>query len=159
MSVLFALLPAGVELEAALGADANAVSGALVLRRYPVATDARHAFSIVRDGRDRLATRWLRGVVRAMAFGSLTGAAVNAVLSLGFEMFGGLASLAIPLGFALGAFLGAFTAAMTGTHRAREELHELLRSVEAGDTLLQWSGERDALLPLRQRFARTQLID
>ncbi len=68
------------------------------------------------------------------------------MLSLAFDMFGGLASIAIPLGFLLGAFLGAFTALMTGTHKPRPDLHSLLNQAQPGDTLLQWSTPNRAIL-------------
>ncbi len=154
MSVLFALLPQGKVLDELLGENPAvlAAANAAALRRYPQASDSRHAFSLVRDGRDRSATRWIRGVVLAVAGGAALGAAVNAVLSIGFGMFSGLSSIAIPLGFALGAFLGAFTAAMTGTHCARHDLRPLLREVQSGDVLLQWqASDRSVLQAIRSR--------
>ena len=124
----------------------TAAASEATLRRYPQASASNHAFSLVRDGRDRLATRWIRGVVLAMAGGAVLGATINAVLSIGFGMFSGLSSIAIPLGFVLGTFLGAFTAAMTGTHRARQDLQPLLGEVQPGDVLLQWHADDRALL-------------
>tara|TARA_R110002096_G_scaffold5514_13_gene25826 strand:+ start:831 stop:1331 length:501 start_codon:yes stop_codon:yes gene_type:complete len=156
MSVLFALLPASLEVRDLLGEDPAVFAAAseATLRRYPQASDPKHALSLVRDGRDAHATRWIRGVMLAMAGGAVLGAAINAVLSLGFGMFSGLSSIAIPLGFVLGAFLGAFTAAMTGTHRARQDLRHLLSQVQPGEVLLQWSAkDRVVLQVLRAHCA------
>lgn len=152
MSVLFALLSQGKDLDELLGENPAVLAAAsdAALRRYPQASDSRHALSLVRDGRDRFATRWIRGVVLAVAGGAVLGATVNAVLSIGFGMFSGLSSIAIPLGFALGAFLGAFTAAMTGTHRARQDLLPLLGEIQSGDVLLQWqASDRSVLQAIR----------
>jgi hypothetical protein len=154
MSALFALLPAGQELDALLGADQAflAAAGHTTLRRYPRASDQQHAVSLVRDGGDRHATRWLRGFVLAMAGGAVLGAIVNGVLSLAFDLFSGQSAIAIPLGFGLGMFLGAFTAAMTGTHVPRSDLLPLLRQVRPGDVLLQWhAGDGAVLQTMRTR--------
>lgn len=164
MSVLFVLLPAGknrhgtgsglrAEDEIPLASPSRAV-----MRSYPQASDAQHVVSLVRDGRDRGATRWLRGLVLAMAGGAVLGAATNAVLSIGFAMFSGLSSIAIPLGFAVGAFLGAFTAVMTGTHRVRDDLRPLLRATQPGDTLLQWfAQERSVLQSMRTLYGEANM--
>ncbi|MFT4511347.1 MAG: hypothetical protein ACI89X_000479 [Planctomycetota bacterium] len=160
MSVLFVLLPQGRDLDELLGEGPGVLAAAseATLRRYPQASDSKHAFSLVRDGRDRFATRWIRGVVLAMAGGAVLGAVVNAVLSIGFGMFSGLSSIAIPLGFVLGAFLGAFTAAMTGTHCARQDLLPLLGEVQAGDVLLQWhASDRSVLQVMRSHCGEANI--
>lgn len=142
MSALFVLLPAGAALATPAGVD---------LRRYPTASDERHLLSLIRDGRDRAATRWLRGLVLAVAGGAALGALVNAVLAGAFDMLGGEVALATALGFALGAFLGGFTAAMTGTQVARPELRALARRTHPGDVLHQYSShDRAALQELRR---------
>jgi len=142
VSALFVLLPAEAEL--APRADAQ-------LRRYPRASDERHLLSLLRDGRDRVATRWWNGLVLAVVGGAVLGAIVNTVLAAAFDMLGGKVSLALPLGFFLGAFLGGFTAAMTGTHVARPELRELARRTREGDVLHQYSSpDRGALQELRR---------
>lgn len=118
------------------------------LRRYPPADDARHLASLVRAGRDRIATRWRRGAALAVAGGAGLGALVNSVLAGAFDMLGGLLEIAVPLGFGLGAFLGGFTAAMTGTERPREELRALWPHVQPGSVLLQWSHTDRRLLAM-----------
>jgi hypothetical protein len=136
------------ELEEFLGSERSVRAAAeqATLRRYPEACDRHHLFSLVRDARDPHATRWLRGLLLAIATGAVVGTIINAVLSLAFDMFGGLASIAIPLGFLLGAFLGAFTALMTGTHKPRPDLRPLLNQAQPGDILLQWSTPERAIL-------------
>ncbi len=154
-AALFVLLPAGRELPdvlAEVDATARERLAALALRRYPRADDERHLRSLVRAGRDRLATQWQRGLVLAVLGGGVLGAVVNGVLASAFDMLGGrhlLVELALPLGFLLGAFLGGFTAAMTGTEAPRPELAPLWPAVRRGDTLLQFSGnDGDALRAL-----------
>ncbi len=152
MPALFVLLPASSdvdELFADAPAELRAARAALTLRVYPRATDASHLLSLVRAGRDPIATRWLRGTVLAVLGGAGLGAITNGVLAGTFGMFGGLLELAIPLGFVLGAFLGGFTAAMTGTEVARDEVKRLAEDVQAGDVLLQWVGEVALLEGLR----------
>lgn len=148
MSALFVLLRDGAD-HGELLALLEAAGSEVTVRRYPRASDARHLFSLVRDGRDRHATRWLRGLLLAMIGGAVIGGIVNGVLAVGFDMFGGMASIAVPLGLLLGTFLGAFTALMTGTHVAREGLRPLLQQAKAGDILLQVvANDRVALSPL-----------
>lgn len=139
MRAVFALLPAGRALDDLPGA------GQVTLRRYARADDAAHLLSLVRDGRDAIATQWLRGTALAVLAGAGLGAIVNGVLALCFGMFGGLLELAVPLGFMVGAFLGGFTAAMTGTQVARDEVKALAKQVRPGDVLLQWTGTGPAL--------------
>lgn len=147
---LFVLLPAGRtadELAAAAGAEADTSTG-VTLRSYPRADDARHLHSLVRSGRDPLATQWQRGLLLAIAGGAAVGVLVNTALTA-CGMLGGLYEIGIPLGLCLGAFLGGFTAAMTGTEAPRRELRPLLQQARPGDTLLQWSaGDRGALRAL-----------
>jgi hypothetical protein len=162
VNVLFALLSEGQELNQLLATDPEALAALeqATVRRYPRASDQRHAFSLVRDGRDRYATRWLKGLLLAMLGGAIVGATLNGILAISFDMFGGLASIAIPLGFALGTFLGAFTAAMTGTHQARAELRPLLSQTQPGDTLVQLqTSERLPLQVLRAKLARSLLLE
>jgi hypothetical protein len=151
----------GEELLAAVPAALRARVAALAVRRYPRCDDARHLKSLVRAGRDRLATRWLRGLVCAVLGGAVLGAVVNGVLARAFGLLGGaelMLQLALPLGFVLGAFLGAFTAAMTGTEVPRAELARLWPDVRRGDTLLQFSGDdRDALRALAGAAAARDL--
>lgn len=151
-AALFVLLPATHGLDALLAAlpeDHRARVARLTLRRYPRADDARHLQSLVRGGRDPLATRWWRGALLAVAAGASLGGLVNGLLAGVFGMLGGLLEIAIPLGLGLGAFLGGFTAAMTGTESPRDELRALWPLVRPGDTLLQWSGvDRDSLIAL-----------
>lgn len=152
MTALFALLPAGVDpdtLLASAPAAARQQAAAARCRRYPRATDRAHLLSLVRAGRDRAATRWLRGMALAVAGGALLGGLVNGVLAGAFGMLGGLLAVAIPLGVAVGAFLGGFTAAMTGTEVARAEVQRLAAGVRGGEVLLQWvAADRAALREL-----------
>ena len=152
--VLFVLLPAA-------GDDERLTAGlpaGIRLRRYPPADDARHLASLLRAGRDRLATRWRRGAAKAIAGGAVLGAVVNGVLAGAFDMLGGLLEIAVPLGGGLGAFLGGFTAAMTGTERPRDELQALMPHVQPGSVLLQFSSDdRDALLALAIHCEQQQL--
>jgi hypothetical protein len=145
VKAVFALLRADWQLDELPTAD-----GAH-LRRYPRATDRAHLLSLVRDGRDPVATRWLRGTVLATAGGGALGALTMGVLVQGFGMLGGLLDLGVPLGFGIGAFLGAFTAAMTGTQVARDEVRRLAADVVDGDVLLQWTGAPAALATLAER--------
>lgn len=163
MNVLFVLLPPGFDPEAlwsneALAcqapADLQAARATLQVRLYPPANDAEHLLSLVRSGRDHLATRWLRGLVYAVAAGAILGLCTNGVLSGYFHMFGGLLEIALPLGALVGAFLGAFTAAMTGTEVAREEVRVLCRQVTPGSRLLQVATmDRDRLTRLADHWA------
>jgi hypothetical protein len=140
VNVLFVLLPPGFDPEALwtkAPADLQAARATLQVRLYPPANDAQHLQSLVRSGRDHLATRWLRGMMKAIAAGAILGLLTNGVLSGYFHMFGGLLEIALPLGALVGAFLGAFTAAMTGTEVAREEVRALCRQVTPGSRLLQ----------------------
>ncbi len=146
------LLPAGQSLDELLATVPVSCTARLLgstFRRYPRTTDALHLKSLVRAGRDPLATRWLRGAALAVTLGAGLGALVNGLLAGCFGMLGGMLEIAIPLGFGLGAFLGGFTAAMTGTEVPRAELSPLWPCVRNGDTLLQWStNDRDALAAL-----------
>lgn len=139
---LFVLLPAGRT------ADELAPDPTIARRTYPRADDARHLHSLVRSGRDPLATQWQRGLLLAIAGGAVLGALVNGTLTA-CGMLGGLYEIGIPFGLCLGAFLGGFTAAMTGTEAPRRELRPLLQQARPGDTLLQWSAaDRGALRTL-----------
>ena len=148
MNALFVLLPHGAAADVLLAAVATehaAATRALALRTYPRADDARHLHSLVRSGRDPLATQWRRGLLLAIAGGAAVGAIVNTALTA-CGMLGGLYEIGIPLGSCLGAFLGGFTAAMTGTETPRRELRPLLQQARPGDTLLQWSAADRAAL-------------
>lgn len=152
-AALFVLLPAGDDGAAVLAAAGPAATG-LRVRRYPRADDAAHLRSLLRDGRDPLATSWRRGAARAVVAGALLGALVNGALAGFGGMFGGLLDLAIPLGGCVGAFLGGFTAAMTGTHVARDELAPLWPAVTRGALLLQCAAvDREALAGTRAAAA------
>lgn len=158
---MFVLLPPKGSVDDLLAAlpDAHREAvAALARRRYPPADDWRHLASLVRAGRDRLATRWWRGALLAVGGGAMLGALVNGMLAGAFGMFGGLLEIAVPLGFCLGAFLGAFTAAMTGTERPRQELLALWPHVRTGSVLLQCSGaDQQALAALAAHCAQLQL--
>ncbi len=156
MKALFVLVPVG---EASPGSSAAhdagpEVSSQLRVRRYPRADDARHLLGLVRAGRDKVATRWRRGMVAAVLLGALLGAVTNGILSGVFDMFGGLGGLAVSLGAGLGAFLGAFTGAMAGTEVARDEVKALARHVQKGCVLEQWTCEQAA--PLRWLWQRCE---
>ncbi len=157
MNALFVLLPPGAaadDLLVAVATESAAAARAVALRSYPRADDACHLHSLVRSGRDPLATQWHRGLLLAVAGGAGLGAIVNGVLTA-CGMLGGLYSIGIPLGLCLGAFLGGFTAAMTGTEAPRRELRPLLQQARPGDTLLQWSAaDRGALRPLADAAER-----
>lgn len=148
MNALFVLLPHGRAADDLLAAVASADASsarALPLRSYPRADDARHLRSLVRSGRDPLATQWRRGLLLAIAGGAALGVLVNTALTA-CGMLGGLYEIGVPLGLCLGAFLGGFTAAMTGTEAPRDELRPLLQQARPGDTLLQWSAADRATL-------------
>jgi len=148
VNALFVLLPRGSaadELLAAVASEHASAVRALPLRSYPRADDARHLHSLVRSGRDPLATQWHRGLLLAIAGGAVLGAIVNGALTA-CGMLGGLYEIGVPLGLCLGAFLGGFTAAMTGTEAPRRELRPLLQQARPGDTLLQWSAADRAAL-------------
>ncbi len=151
MRALFVLLPAAADADAVFAGVLATHGRALRLRKYPRAMGSAHLLSLVRDGRDPIATRWLRGTVAAVLGGGVLGAIVNGVLAHFFGMFGGLLDLALPLGFLLGAFLGGFTSAMTGTQVARYEVKRLAKQVRVGDVLLQWTGTPDALAAVAAR--------
>ena len=156
MPVLFVLLPPPHNIEPLLAAAGD--PHALRLRRYPLAADATHLRSVVRAGRDPLATTWWRGAVSAVAAGAVLGGLTNRVLAGAFGMLGGLLEIAIPLGLGVGAFLGGFTAAMTGTEVPRDELQPLLARTQRGDLLLQWSAHgRDELQQLAALCAEQRL--
>ncbi|MCU0863313.1 MAG: hypothetical protein MUC36_05955 [Planctomycetes bacterium] len=152
MNVLFVLLPAGLEPDtwlATLPPDTAAATRLLRMRRYPAAASPAHLHSLLRAGRDPLATTRWRGALLAIAGGAVLGGLVNGVLAGRFGLFGGMLELALPLGLGTGAFLGGFTAAMTGTEVPRAELRPLLAAVQPGATLLQWTGpDRAPLLEL-----------
>lgn len=134
MTTVCALVPHGRSLDEAFAA----IDGARpAVRLYPQATDTAHVLSLVRAGRDRVATRWLRGLAFSVVGGALLGCATATTLALGFEMFGGLVGVAIGFGLAVGAFLGGFTAAMTGTERARDEIRDLASHATNGCVLAQ----------------------
>jgi ABC-type phosphate transport system permease subunit len=157
VQALFVLLPTADALAPFLAALPEASQrgvAALTQRRYPRADDARHLRSLVRAGRDPRATRWLRGVVVAVATGAGLGGAVNGVLAGAFGLLGGLLEIAIPLGIVLGAFLGGFTAAMTGTEVARAELAALWPHVRPGCCLVQWTGDDGTALAALAAHAR-----
>jgi hypothetical protein len=140
LPALFVLLPAGADADTLFqGAPSEllAARGALRLRAYPPATDARHLCSLVRASRDPVATRSLRGMVAAVTIGAVLGLLTNGLLAATMGVFGGLLEIALPLGFFVGAFLGGFTAAMTGTEVARDEVKALAAHVRPGCVLLQ----------------------
>lgn len=151
MNALFVLVPDGHDAEsllAALAGEARPQASRLPLRTYPRTDGARHLRSLVRNGRDPLATQWLPGLLLAITGGTVVGALVNGALTA-CGMLGGLYSIGIPLGLGVGAFLGGFTAAMTGTEVPRRELRPLLQRAGRGDVLLQWSAsDRSALRAL-----------
>lgn len=155
MTTLFVLLPPG-----AAAADLFAGAGlaerhaGLQLRTYPPASDGSHLLSLVRAGRDRVATRWRRGALWAVGAGAVLGLLTNGVLACAFAMFGGLLEIALPLGLFAGAFLGGFTAAMAGTEVARDELRVLAREVRPGAVLLQVGGGSPAAIGALHDFAR-----
>lgn len=140
MNALFVLLPPGLDHEALWSgapAELAAARATLQVRVYPPAKDARHLLSLVRASRDRIATRWLRGMLTAIAAGAALGLLTNGVLAAYFSMFGGLLEIALPLGALVGAFLGGFTAAMTGTEVARDEVRVLCHDLSPGSRLMQ----------------------
>jgi hypothetical protein len=146
---LFVLLPESSDLDRILAdapAQLQAMHRELRQRVYPRATDGAHLLSLVRAGRDPVATRWLRGTVLAVAAGAVLGAITNGVLAGVFGMLGGLLEIAIPLGFVLGGFLGGFTAAMTGTEVAIDSVRALSKQVRTGDRLLQYVAQDLAAL-------------
>jgi hypothetical protein len=145
---VFVLLPRATTLDPLLAElrELAAARTTLRLRTYPPADDRKHLLSLVRAGRDPLATRWRRGMVCAIAAGAVLGLVTNGVLAGAFGMFGGLVELALPLGFVLGAFLGGFTAAMTGTEVARDEVRTLAAATTPGAVLLQVASDDPALL-------------
>ena len=135
--VLFALLPNHWEPDEILAAIPEAARRTTPVRVYPIASDRPHFLSVVRDGRDRVATRWLAGAAKCVVGGSALGCATATTLAIGFDMLGGFVGLALGFGAAVGAFLGGFTAAMTGTERARDELLELVDGATFPCRLLQ----------------------
>lgn len=151
MPALFVLLPAASDVER-LFADAPpellAARPSLSLRTYPPAADGAHLCSLVRAGRDPVATHWLRGMGIAIAIGAGLGLATNGILAGALHMFGGLLEIALPLGFFVGAFLGGFTAAMTGTEVARDEVRALVPHVCKGSVLLQVVAENRRAIDL-----------
>ena len=155
MPALFVLMPESCDLDQLLAgapAELQAARAALRCRLYPRATDGRHLLSLVRAGRDPVATRWLRGTALAVAAGAVLGAITNGVLAGVFDMLGGLLEIAIPLGFVLGGFLGGFTAAMTGTEVAIDAVRLLAQHVRRGDVLLQCVAEDGAALESLNAF-------
>lgn len=155
LPALFVLLPAVADVDT-LFAEAPqellAVRATLRLRAYPPATDGPHLCSLVRAGRDPVATRWLRGMVAAVGIGAVLGLVTNGLLAATMGVFGGLLEIALPLGFCVGAFLGGFTAAMTGTEVARDEVKALAAHVVPGSVLLQVvTDDGRALAPVRAR--------
>lgn len=142
MVVLFVLVPTGRssdELLAGLPSELAARGDRLSVRSCPPADDRRHLLSLVRAGRDRAATQWLRGLLLCIAGGAALGLVTAATLAGAFGMFGGLVGAACAFGLVVGAFLGGFTAAMTGTERARPELVRLAASVRRGDVLVRFA--------------------
>ena len=70
MPALFVLMPESRDLDQLLAgapAELQAARAAVRCRLYPRATDGRHLLSLVRAGRDPVATRWLRGTALAVA--------------------------------------------------------------------------------------------
>lgn len=137
VTVLFVLLPNHCLPDEFLAAIPEADRRTTPVRVYPIATDRPHLLSLVRDGRDRAATRWLAGTVKCVVGGSALGCATATTLAIGFDMLGGFVGLAVGFGAAVGAFLGGFTAAMTGTERARDELLALIDGATFPCRLLQ----------------------
>ncbi len=147
MATLFVLVATGPGEPHAL---AGAPSPGVAVRRYPKADGPEHLASLVRAGRDPMATRWRRGAARAVGLGAILGGATNGLLAGGFGFLGGLLEIAVPLGAGVGAFLGGFTAAMTGTERPRDELLPLLQQARPGGVLVQCTAAaREALQPAR----------
>lgn len=145
MQVVFVLLPPGSPPDQWLASAPGEAQAALAARHlhqrnYPAADDGPHLLSLLRAGRDPLATRWGRGMVLAAVVGAGLGGIVHGVLSAGFDMLGGLVEIAVPLGLGLGAFLGVFSAAMAGTETARDELRPLAAAVVKGAVLVQVAG-------------------
>ncbi|HEX6810959.1 MAG TPA: hypothetical protein VF384_04975 [Planctomycetota bacterium] len=155
MPTLFVLLPEDSDLDRLLAdapATLQALRGSLRSRVYPRATDGPHLLSLVRAGRDPVATRWIGGMVLAVVAGAVIGAVVNGVLAGAFGMFSGLLEIAIPLGFVLGAFLGGFTATMTGTEVAVAAVRHLSQHVRSGDVLVQCLAQERAALEALSAF-------
>jgi hypothetical protein len=148
MRALFVLLPEPAALEplvAALPRDVAAAWSSMKVRVYPRADDARHLLSLVRAGRDPIATRRWPGLLAAIVGGAALGALTASTLASGFQMLGGLLELALPFGLLVGAFLGGFTAAMTGTESAIDEVRTLARFVRRGDALVSLTGADEVL--------------
>lgn len=158
MRVLFVLLPRGLDVDTLFANAPADLRTRLQFVTYGPVDDRRHLLSLVRARRDRLATRWLRGMLASIGGGAVLGLLVNGVLDGVFGMFDGLFAISLPLGFALGAFLGGFTAAMTGTEVAVDEVQQLARAATPGALLLQASGgDRRALTVLRDHCAARDL--
>ena len=154
MAALFVLLPDAAAFDRLCAALPPALGDAraqMVVRAYPRADDARHLLSLVRAGRDPVATRRWRGLLLSIAGGALLGGLTASILALGFDMLGGQLGLALPFGLCVGAFLGGFTAAMTGTEVARDEVRALATSVRRGDVLVSVAGPPELLRALRDR--------
>ncbi len=138
MTMLFVLWPPERSTDELWSTLSDEARRSVLLRVYPVATERAHLLSLVRDGRDRGATRWRRGFMRCVLAGLVIGCATATTLALFFDMFAGLVGVAFGFGSAVGAFLGAFTAAMTGTERPRDELLLLIKQATYPCRLLQY---------------------
>jgi len=153
VNALFVLLPKGATFDTVLACaptELLAARAGFRHRLYPPASEPRHLLSLVRAGRDPVATRWFRGTLLAVVGGAGLGLLTNGVLAFAFGMFGGLLGIALPLGLCVGGFLGGFTAAMTGTEVARDEIVALARGLQAGGTLLQVVADTPHQLELLQ---------
>lgn len=138
MEALFVLVPAGRSLDEVVARHPELAAGraSWTVRAHPAADDGAHLLSLVRASRDRVATRWLRGMVACVLGGAALGAATAGILAAAFAMFGGLLGTAVLFGGLVGAFLGGFTGAMTGTQVARDEVRQLGQRVQRGDALV-----------------------
>jgi hypothetical protein len=152
MRALFVLLPEPAALDrlvAALPPEVAAAWPRLAVRVYPRASDARHLLSLVRSGRDPIATRRWPGLIAALVGGAALGALTASTLAGGFQMFGGMLEIALPFGLLVGAFLGGFTAAMTGTESAMDEVRALAPFARRGDVLVSLTGAAEVLRSVR----------
>lgn len=149
MNALFVLLPPGHEVDGLLESLPEPLRRALSrlrCRRYPPIATATRLHDVVRSARDPVATTWLAGTAKAIAFGALLGGITNGILAGVYGMLGGLLEIAIPLGVGGGAFLGGFSAVMRGTETPRPEVVALFPHVRAGASLVTWAGDDGAAL-------------
>jgi hypothetical protein len=156
MRALFVLLPLPADSERLLADLPQGLAAArarLVVRCYPPADDERHLWSLVRAGRDPIATRRWRGLGASILLGAVLSTITAAILATAFDMLGGMLQIALPFGLFVGAFLGGFAAAMTGTESACDEVRELAKQVRRGDVLASFVAGDDLLLEIIARCA------